>query len=219
MLHVGITGGIAAGKSVATARFGELGVLVIDYDQLAREVVAPGTRGLERVVEAFGEGVLAPDGTLDRSGLAHIVFYDDEARERLEEIIHPLVIARGQELDAEAEARGATMVVHSIPLLVEAAGPEVFDVVIVVDAPPDVRAARLVSSRALSEDEAWARIDAQTDDDVRLAAADVVFDGSGTPDNLRAQVDAWVEDVRANGVTYRPNPERGKFLITEDCLP
>jgi len=215
MIHVGLTGGIAAGKSVVCTRFEELGVPVIDYDRLSRQVVEPGTPGLGAVVAAFGPEVLTAEGTLDRSALAHIVFADDEARERLEEIIHPLVIAVGQDLDAQAGARGEFMIVHSVPLLVEVAGPEVFDSVIVVDAPPEVRASRLVA-RGLSEDEAWARIDAQTDDDVRLAAADVVFDGSGTVENLRAQVEAWVTDVRANGLSYRPNPERSKFLVTED---
>ena len=215
MIRVGMTGGIAAGKTVAGARFEELGIPVVDYDKLSRQVVEPGTDGLAAVVAAFGPKVLAADGTMDRSVVGHIVFADDEARERLEEIIHPLVIAIGQDLDAQAEASGAFMMVHSVPLLVEVAGPEVFDAVIVVDAPPEVRAARLVD-RGMSEDDAWARIDAQTDDDIRLAASDVVFDGSGTVENLRAQVDAWVDDVRANGLGYRPNPERSKFLITED---
>ena len=216
MIRVGMTGGIAAGKTVAGARFEELGIPVVDYDKLSRQVVEPGTAGLAAVVAAFGPKVLAADGTMDRSVVGHIVFADDEARERLEEIIHPLVIAIGQELETQATARGEFMIVHSVPLLVEVAGPEVFDVVIVIDAPPEVRVARLVAGRGMTEEDAWARIDAQTDDDIRLAVADVVFDGSGTVDNLRAQVDAWVEDVRANGLGYRPNPERSKFLITED---
>jgi len=215
MIHVGLTGGIAAGKSVAGARFQELGIPVIDYDQLSRQVVEPGSAGLAAVVSAFGPKVLTAEGTLDRSVLGHIVFSDDEARDKLEQILHPLVIAVGQDLDAQAAARGEFMVVHSVPLLVEVAGPEVFDSVIVVDAPPEVRVARLVA-RGLGESDAWARIDAQTDDDIRLAAADVVFDGSGTPEHLRAQVEAWVADVRANGLSYRPNPERSKFLVTED---
>ena len=219
MLHVGLTGGIAAGKSVVCDRFEELGITVVEYDQLSRTVVEPGTPGLAAVVAAFGERVLALDGTLDRSKLGHIVFADDEARERLEQIIHPLVIERGSALDAAAEARGEKLIIHSIPLLVEAIGAEVFDVVIVVDAPMEIRLARLIHHRGMKRAEAWARIDAQTDDHVRMAAADVVFDGSGTVEGLRAQVDAWVEDVRRNGVSYRPNPERGKFLITEDVVP
>ena len=218
MIRVGLTGGIAAGKTVAAARFQELGIPVIDYDVLSHEAVALGTPGLALVIEAFGTGVLAPDGTLDRARLAHSVFTDEEARERLEEIVHPLVIARAQDLDAEAAARGEKLIVHCIPLLVEVAGPEVFDAVIVVDAPEELRVARLVTGRGMTEAEAQARIDAQIDDDIRLEAADVVFDGSGTADNLRRQVDEWARDVLHNGLDFRPNPERSKFLVTEDGL-
>jgi dephospho-CoA kinase len=215
MIRVGLTGGIAAGKSVAGTRFAELGIMVVDYDQLARDVVAPGTVGLDAVVAAFGPEVLTPDGTLNRGGVARVVFDDDDARLRLEEIIHPLVIAEGQRLDLEAFSRGERMIVHNIPLLVEVVGPEAFDTVIVVDAPIDVRVARLIA-RGMSEAEAWGRIDAQSDDDVRIAAADVVFDGAGTADNLRHQVDDWVADVMKNGLDFRPNAERTKFLVTED---
>jgi len=216
MIRVGLTGGIAAGKSVAGARFAELGIPVVDYDELAHEVVEPGTPGLAAIVDTFGSGVLKPDGTLDRIGLGRVVFGDGEALDKLERIIHPQVIAQGGALDVAAEARGEKMIVHSIPLLVESVGPEAFDVVIVVDAPKKVRVARLVDSRRLTKEDAKARIKAQTDDDVRLAAADVVFDGSGSVENLRAQVDKWVDEVRCNGVSFRPNPERSKFLVTED---
>jgi len=221
MIRVGLTGGIAAGKSVASHEFIALGITVLDYDHLAREVVAPGTPGLAAVVEVFGEQVLAPDGTLNRALVAQKVFLgdDEEIRDRLEEIVHPLVIAEGQRLDLEAETRGESMVVHAIPLLVEAAGPEVFDTVIVVDAPPEIRVKRLVEGRSMAEEEAWGRINAQIDDDVRLEAADVVFDGSGTEENLRSQVREWVEDVLHNGLEYRPNEERTKFLVTEEGMP
>ena len=218
MIRVGLTGGIAAGKSVAGERFSELGITVIDYDQLSREVVEPGTPGLAAVVATFSDKVLNPDGTLDRSALAHQVFGFDDAREKLEEIIHPLVISRGQEIDVQAEARGENLIVHSIPLLVEAAGPEAFDFVIVIDATPEVRAARLIEGRGMSEADAWARIQSQISDDVRLAAADVVFDGTGTPENLSHQVEVWVDDVLRNGLSFRPNAERTKFLVTEDGL-
>ncbi|MDR0849472.1 MAG: dephospho-CoA kinase [Propionibacteriaceae bacterium] len=195
MLRVGLTGGIAAGKSVASARFVELGIMVVDYDTLAHDVVAPGTPGLAAVVQAFGRRVLARDGSLNRAVLGEHVFGDDEARDKLEDIIHPLVIKQGYRLDGEAARRGETMVIHDIPLLVEAAGPEAFDVVIVVDAPAELRAERLVNERGMSEEEAWDRIRAQADDDVRRDAADVVFDGSGTVENLRRQVDEWVESL------------------------
>lgn len=221
MIRVGLTGGIAAGKSVASHEFTQLGITVLDYDQLARDVVAPGTPGLDAVVDAFGDQILEPDGSLNRSLLAHKVFLGDadQARERLEEIVHPLVIAEGQRLDLAAEAAGEKIVVHAIPLLVEAAGPEIFDTVIVVDAAPDIRARRLIEGRGMTEEEAWARIDAQIDDDVRLAAADEVFSGSGTEENLRRQVREWVDDVLHNGLEYRPNAERTKYLVTEDGMP
>ena len=219
MIRVGLTGGIAAGKSVAGSRLVELGITVVDYDQLARDVVVPGSPGYLGVVEHFGSAILAEDATIDRAALAAAVFGDDEALDHLEGIIHPLVIAEGQHLDDLAEARGEAIMVHSIPLLVEAAGPEVFDTVIVIDAPAEVRVERLVSGRQMTEEEAWARIDAQSDDDVRLEAADVVWDGSGTEENLRRQVDEWVEDVRSNGLAFRPNAERTTFLVTEDGVP
>jgi dephospho-CoA kinase len=170
------------------------------------------------VIEVFGEGVLTAEGTLNRTLLAQRVFGDHDARDRLEEIIHPLVIAEGQRLDAQADSRGEQMIVHDIPLLVEAAGPEAFDTVIVVDAPAEIRVLRLVNEREMTEDEAWDRIEAQSDDDVRLEAADVVFDGSGTVENLCRQVDEWVNDVLNNGLDFRPESERTKFLVTEDGI-
>ena len=218
MIRVGLTGGIAAGKSVACRYFQEKAITVLDYDQLARDVVKPGTPGLAAVVEHFSEAVLTEEGTLNRIKLAQVVFGDDEARDHLEGIIHPLVIAEGQRLDAQAAGRGEKIIVHAIPLLVEAAGPEVFDVVIVIDAPPEIRVARLVDERAMTEDEAWARIYAQIDDDVRLEAADVVFDGSGTVENLRDQIDEWLTRADRQGFDYRPNSERTKFLVTEDWM-
>ncbi|MDR2930101.1 MAG: dephospho-CoA kinase [Propionibacteriaceae bacterium] len=218
MIRVGLTGGIAAGKTVVSKRFEELGVPVVDYDQLARDVVGPDTEGLAAVVAEFGDSVLTGDGQLDRAKMSERVFADDAARDALEEIIHPLVIAEGQRLDAITGEAGEAMIVHDIPLLVEAAGPEAFDAVIVVDAAPQIRADRLVIERGYTAQEAWDRISAQIDDEVRLDAADVVFDGTGTVDDLRAQVDAWVEQVRREGVHYRPAQERTKFLVTEDGL-
>ncbi|MCL1907122.1 MAG: dephospho-CoA kinase [Propionibacteriaceae bacterium] len=217
MIRVGLTGGIAAGKSVASRAFELRGVEVIDYDILARDVVAVGTDGLAEIVEAFGERVLEADGSLNRSLVAKLVFGDDdEARERLENIIHPRVISEGQLIDIAAEKRGDKLVVHAIPLLVEVAGPEAFDTVIVVDASPEVRVARLVDGRGMDEEEAWGRITAQIDDEVRLAAADFVFDGSGSAENLEAQVNQWMDTVLAKGLHYRGNDERTSFLVGED---
>lgn len=195
MMRVGLTGGIAAGKSVASVRFKQLGMTVVDYDTLAHDVVAPGTPGFIGVVDAFGPDILADDGSLDRAALAQRVFGDDEARDKLEDIIHPLVIAEGYRLHDEAVKRNEALVIHDIPLLVEAAGPEAFDVVLVVDAPAELRVERLVAGRGMSEEEAWDRIRAQADDDVRRDAGDVVLDGSGTVENLYRQVDEWVESL------------------------
>ncbi|HWJ85449.1 MAG TPA: dephospho-CoA kinase [Cellulomonas sp.] len=191
MQRIGLTGGIAAGKSVAAARLAELGAVVIDSDALAREAVEPGTPGLEAVVEAFGPGVVAPDGTLDRAALGSLVFADDEARARLNAIVHPIV----RRLSAEREAAAATadhgaIVVHDIPLLVETGQADAFHVLVVVDAPAVLRVERLVVGRGLSRTEAEARIAAQASDAERLAAADVVLDGTGSEEQLRAQVDA-----------------------------
>lgn len=190
MQRIGLTGGIAAGKSVAARRFIELGAVVIDADALAREVVAPGTLGLEQVVETFGPEVLAADGSLDRAALAARVFGDAEARRRLEALLHPQV----RRLAAEREAAAAAVdpdavVVHDIPLLVETGQAETFGMVVVVHAPQEQRVSRLVDGRGMPEPEARARVAAQADDDARLAAADVVLDGTGTDDELRHQVD------------------------------
>ncbi|MFS0698422.1 dephospho-CoA kinase [Cellulomonas sp. 179-A 4D5 NHS] len=191
MQRIGLTGGIAAGKSVAAGRLAELGAVVIDYDQLAREAVEPGSVGLDEVAEAFGPGVIDADGALDRAALAALVFTDGAALERLNGIIHPVV----RRLAAEREAAAATadagaVVVHDIPLLVETGRGDEFHVLVVVHAPVGQRLERLVEGRGLARDEAERRIAAQTSDETRSAAADVVLDGTGTDADLRAQVDA-----------------------------
>ena len=191
MQRIGLTGGIAAGKSVAARRLAELGAVVIDSDVLAREAVAPGSAGLDAVVDEFGRGVLAGDGSLDRAALASIVFADDAARARLDGIVHPIV----RRLSAEREAASATtdhgaVVVHDIPLLVETGQADAFHVLVVVHAPAVLRVERLVRLRGMDRAEAEARVSAQASDDERLAVADVVLDGTGSDDDLRAQVDA-----------------------------
>ena len=189
MLRIGLTGGIGSGKSTVAARLAELGAVVIDSDQLAREVVQVGSPGLARVVERFGAGVLAPDGSLDRPALGRLVFGDPAALADLNAIVHPLVRARSEALTAEAAAAGAVAVVHDIPLLVEnnlAAG---YDRVVVVEAPLELRLRRL-AGRGLDSETAQARIAAQATDEQRRAVADIVLDNSGTVAQLRAQVDA-----------------------------
>ncbi|HEX8004047.1 MAG TPA: dephospho-CoA kinase [Mycobacteriales bacterium] len=185
MLRVGLTGGIGSGKSEVAALLAGHGAYVIDSDVLAREVVAPGTPGLAAVVEEFGEGVLAPDGTLDRAALAAVVFGDPDARARLNAIVHPLVGAAAAERYAAAPPDA--VVVHDVPLLVEAGMVPLFDVVVVVDAPEDVRLARL-ARRGLTEADARARIAAQASREERNAAATYVVTNDGTLDDLRDRV-------------------------------
>jgi dephospho-CoA kinase len=185
-VRVGLTGGVASGKSAVSAMLRELGALVIDADALAREVVAPGTPGLEAVVAAFGPEVLAYDGSLDRARLGAVVFGDPVSRAALEGIIHPLVRARAAELEAAAPAD--VLVVHDIPLLVETGQADAFDAVVVVDVPEEVQVERAVRSRGWSEEEARARIEAQASRAERLAAATHVLDNSGTFEDLRRRV-------------------------------
>lgn len=204
MLRIGLTGGIASGKSVALARFGELGAVTIDHDVLAREAVAPGTVGLDAVVAEFGTDVLRPDGELDRPALGRIVFAADDARERLNAILHPEVRRLAAEREALAAATAPdVVVVHDIPLLVEVGQAERFHVVVVVDAPAELRLGRLVELRGMDAAEARGRIAAQADDAMRRAAADVVLDGTGSEAELRTQVDALWEKVAAERAAAR----------------
>lgn len=196
MLRVGLTGGIGAGKSTVARRFVELGATLVDADQVAREVVLPGTEGLARVVEAFGERVLDAEGGLNRPALAEIVFGDGSdggaARRRLNGILHPLIGERTAELIAAAPADG--VLVQDVPLLVEGAMQSAFPLVVVVDAAENVRVARLVADRGMTEEAARARIAAQADEPARRAAADVWLDNSGPPGDVLAAVDRlWAE--------------------------
>ena len=193
MLRIGLTGGIGSGKSTVSALLAEHGAVVVDADRIAREVVEPGTPGLAAVVEAFGRQILTPDGALDRPALAAVVFADPEARRTLDGIVHPLVRARGREL--EADAPPGSVVVHDVPLLVETGQASSYDLVLVVLADVETRVARLVQ-RGLTAEDARARIAVQATDEQRRAVADVVLDNSGTPEELAAQVDRfWAERV------------------------
>ena len=185
-VHVGLTGGVASGKSTVSAILRDLGAVVIDADVLAREVVAPGTPGLAAVVDEFGAGVLGPDGGLDRARLGEVVFADPGRRASLEAIIHPLVRARAAELEAGAPA--GALVVHDIPLLVETGQAGDFDAVVVVDVPEEVQVDRAVRERGWTPDEARARIAAQATRAQRRAAATHLIDNSGTTDDLRHRV-------------------------------
>jgi len=196
---IGLTGGIAAGKSVVSARLASLGAVVIDADVLARDAVAPGSPGLMAVIARFGDAALAPDGSLDRAALGSLVFSDPAARADLNAIVHPEV----HRLYAEALASIAAsdpeaIVVYDVPLLVEARSADEFSAVIVVHASAPVRIDRLVALRGMDRASAHDRVEAQASDDERLAVADVVIDTSGTMQHTLQQVDALWERLVAD---------------------
>lgn len=191
MLRVGLTGGIATGKTRVAEQLAKRGAVIIDADLLAREVVEPGTPGLAAVVDRFGPEVFDGD-RLDRAALGRIVFADPAARRDLERIIHPAVRRRAAELEAAADPDA--IVVHVIPLLVETGQQADFDVVVVVDAEPERQIERLGTRNGLSRAEAEARIAAQASRERRLACADLVVDNSGDEQHLPEQVDdLWRE--------------------------
>ena len=175
---------------MVAARLAGHGAVVIDHDVLARVVVEVGSEGLDAVVDAFGPSVLTAAGVLDRPALARLVFDDPTARGRLDGLLHPRIRAAAREAEERALRSGAKVVVHDIPLLVETGQQSSFDVVVVVDAPVEVRVRRLTQARGLTEAEARRRVAAQSDDTVRRAAADVVLDGAGPVEDLGRQVDA-----------------------------
>jgi dephospho-CoA kinase len=187
VLRVGLTGGIGSGKSTASARLAELGAVVIDSDVLAREVVEPGTPGLAAIRAAFGPDVITADGTLDRPRLGQVVFADPERLAVLNGIVHPLVRARAGAISAAAGPDA--VVVQDVPLLVENHLAADFDLVVVVDAPDEDRVTRLTERRGMTAEDAQARMAAQATREVRLAAADMVLDNSGSPQDLVEQVD------------------------------
>ena len=186
MTRVGLTGGVGSGKSTVAAMLAARGALVIDADALAREVVAPGSEGLAALVDAFGPGILADDGSLDRPALAEVAFTDERARERLNGITHPRIAARTAALMASAAP--GQIVVHDVPLLVELALMPAYDLVVVVDADDATRLRRL-EGRGMSRDEARRRMAAQATRDSRLAAADIVLSNEGDLAGLEQQVD------------------------------
>jgi dephospho-CoA kinase len=176
MFLIGLTGGIAAGKTTVAAHWVSLGGIEIDADKLAREVVEPGTEGLEQIREVFGESVFDSGGSLDRQKLGEIIFNDASKRVALEEIIHPLVRQRASELLAGLPEN--SMVIYTVPLLVEANVSLPFDVIVSVEAPEADRVKRLVSSRGMSSEQALARIKSQASAIERAAAADYILNSN-----------------------------------------
>lgn len=193
IIRVGLTGGIASGKSTVSALLAEHGAVIVDYDQLSRDVVAVGSEGLRQVVDIFGEKVLHDDGSLNRAVLGSIVFADPAARRRLEDIIHPLVEEAARRVDDRARgAGGQVVVVHDIPLLVETGRADEFDTVVVTDVDPAEQVRRVVERDGGREEDAWARIRAQASRQERLEVADIVIDTARPLEDLPGEVDrAW----------------------------
>lgn len=188
MITIGLTGGIGSGKSTVSSRLAELGAFIVDADLVAREIVEPGQPALAELAEAF-DGVLNPDGTLNRAELARQAFATPEATEKLNAITHPRIRARTEELFKQGRESGAEVLVYDMPLLIENGEVDKVDHVLVVDAPDELRIDRLVQHRGLDEDDARRRIAAQIDRATRLNAADTVLDNSGTVEQLLEQVD------------------------------
>jgi len=197
VLRIGLTGGIGSGKSEVARRLADHGAVLIDADVAAREVVVPGSPGLARIAEVFGDDVLRPDGSLNRERLGEIVFGDPGLRARLNEIVHPLVrewMQAAEQAAVRAAEPPGPVVVHDVPLLAESRGRAGFDVVIVVDVPPELQLQRLVGLRGMPPDQARARIAAQASREQRLAVADVVIDNSGSLNDLDRRVaEVWAD--------------------------
>lgn len=216
MLRIGLTGGIGAGKSTVSATFAECGGIIVDGDVIAREVVEPGTEGLEKLVDAFGDDILLPDGALNRPALAAKAFGDEDKRATLNGIVHPLVARRRAEIiNAVSEDK---VVVEDIPLLVESGMAPLFPLVVIVYADPEVRVERLVK-RGMDEADARARIAAQASDEQRHAVADVWLDNSGSEGALveRAR-ELWYQRILpfAHNISTRQTVRAPEQLVPYD---
>jgi dephospho-CoA kinase len=193
MIRIGLTGGIGAGKSTVSAAFNECGGIIVDGDVIAREVVEPGTEGLASLVDAFGDDILLPDGALNRPALAAKAFVDDEKRQLLNGIVHPLVARRREEIIAAVSSD--SVVVEDIPLLVETGMAPMFPLVVVVHTDEETRVKRLIR-RGMDEADARTRIAAQASEEQRRAIADVLLDNSGSHGELVEQArDLWYQRV------------------------
>lgn len=190
MYLIGLTGGIASGKSLVSARLAELGAVIVDADVLAREVVEPGTPALAAIAKHFGSSVIRDDGSLDRPALGAIVFADPHEREKLNAITHPAVWKRAKELFAAAAPDA--IVVYDVPLLVEGSKDRQldFDLIVVVNASTDTRLHRLMELRGMTREEAMHRLNSQASDAERLAVADLVIENGGSVEETIEQVDA-----------------------------
>ncbi len=187
-LVLGITGGIASGKSSVAAMFADLGAVVVSADQLAREAVAPGTDTLARLVEAFGPAIIDASGALDREALGRIVFADPAARERLNAITHPAIARLSEARLGELRGQEVPLVIYEAPLLFEAGAEQRVDRILVVTVAPAVQQQRLADRDGLTAEQIAARIAAQWTQAEKVARADYVIDNSGTFEQTRSQV-------------------------------
>lgn len=194
MLNVGLTGNLASGKSTVLGWFAQWGATAIDADQLVREVQRPGSPVLEEIRRCFGDGVILPGGELDRAALRKVVFRDPAARQALNAIVHPAVRERRRLLLEEAEARGDLVVVSDIPLLFETLDPASFDLIVLVDAPAELRRKRLITQRGIEPEEADRMLAAQLPPEAKRERSHIVLDNRGSLDDLRtAAWEAWRE--------------------------
>jgi len=195
MLVIGLTGGIASGKSAATEHFHTLGAAVLSADVLAREIVRVGSDGLSALTDAFGDSILLPNGELDRQALRTIIFASDEARQRVDDLLHPRIKVLSEKRIAEAKQNNVDYLIYEVPLLVETQQVDRFDRIVVVDIPTPLQIERLIKrdesfGKTTNEEQAQAIIDAQASREDRLAIADDVVDNSGSLDQLLSQVEA-----------------------------
>jgi dephospho-CoA kinase len=207
MYLIGLTGGIASGKSVVSGRLAQRGAIIVDADVLAREVVEPGSKGLDEIARAFGPKVIASDGRLDRAALGAVIFSDPDERAKLNAITHPAVWQLALDRFARAQSEDPrAVVVYDVPLLVESSQsrPMRFDLVVVVHASSDVRLRRLMSERGMTREEATHRLNSQASDAERLAIADVVIDSNGSLDETLHQADELWEMAAASAVSAQP---------------
>lgn len=209
MLLIGLTGGIGSGKSTVSAGLVRRGAALIDADLIVRELQAPGTVVFDEMVERFGPGIVAPDGTLDRAAVADRVFSDASALADLNAIVHPRV---HQEIERRLAELAETdqAVILDVPLLVESGRSDLAGL-IVVDLDPEVAVARLVEHRGFSEEDARNRLANQASREERLAKADLVIDNHGDPEDLEAEIDRaweWIQSLRSSTAAAGPTAER-----------
>jgi dephospho-CoA kinase len=209
----GLTGGIGSGKSTVAARLRAHGVPIIDADELAREVLAPGTDGLRKVVESFGEGVLGPNGALDRKALARIVFGDEAERRKLNAITHPRIAARTLVVAADLAGEGEPMACYEAALIVENGLADSFRPLVVCSCPEDVQEARVRTREATSCEDALARIRAQKPLAEKVAVADYVIDTSGSLDDNASQTDEVLLKICA-----RLGLDIGRYRLEKDLI-